>query len=136
MKEKINIDQPKLKENPFTVPDRYFDKLEDEINGRISHVAPKPGMWSVLKPQLALASTFGVILLMGYGAVTLLTPDTKKTDPIPENQISEFNQTINIEEGETEENTDSLTHTKGIDPDQIVEYLNADASLVYLASLE
>ncbi|MEA5005666.1 hypothetical protein SDC9_153392 [bioreactor metagenome] len=136
MKEKINIDQPKLKENPFSVPDRYFEKLEANISERISQTAPKPRWWSVLKPQLALASTFGIILLMGYGAVTLLTPDTKKTEPIPDNQISEFSQTINTETGEFDENTDSLSQTKGIDPDQIVEYLNADASLVYLASLE
>ncbi len=136
MKEKINIDQPKMKENPFSVPDRYFEKLEDEISGRISHVAPKPSWWSVLKPQLALASAFGIVLLMGYGAVTLFTPEAKKTDPIPVNQISEFNRTFNSEEGITDKSPDSLSQTKGIDPDQIVEYLNADASLVYLASLE
>ena len=136
MKEKIDIDQPKLKENPFSVPDRYFEKLEEEIQGKISQVAPKPRWWSVIKPQLALASTFGIILLMGYGAVTLLTPDTKKIDPIPDNQISEFNQINNSEIGVYDENQDSISQTKGIDPDQIVEYLNADASLVYLASLE
>ena len=60
---------------PFKVPEGYFESLEDRLMARISaESAPQPkarGVWTVLKPALALAATFALIFGMGYGVLSL-----------------------------------------------------------------
>ncbi|MFA6336215.1 MAG: hypothetical protein WCX48_11830 [Bacteroidales bacterium] len=139
MKEKFNIDQPHLRENPYTVPEGYFRSFQCSISERISHKDSKVGVWSLIKPQLALVSTFAIIFLMGYGAMQLFSPST-----IESGSQTVVANTQSIEENHLEtsfidffdEETDSLTKKKEIDPGQIIEYLNTDAGIVYLASLE
>ncbi|HRR49842.1 MAG TPA: hypothetical protein P5293_07830 [Bacteroidales bacterium] len=136
MKEKINIDHPELRKNPFTVPANYFENLAEAVDEKISYVAPKVGWWSVIKPQLALVSTFCIIFFMGYGAITLFTPDSAKKNSLQHpNQLEEYLLSSSSFDFYDEE-IDSLTTIKKIDPDQIVEYLRDDASLVYLASIK
>jgi len=135
MKEKFNIDQPKLKENPFSIPEGYFNFLENAVQERISD-APKAGWWSFVKPHLALATTFCFILLIGYGTLKIFTPDKTLNVSNPNTELLQENQLSSSFIDFYDEDLDSLTQSKKIDPDQIEEYLNTDASLLYLASLE
>ena len=139
MKENFNIEQPHLKENPYSVPEGYFSSLQVAISDRISQKDSKAGAWRLRKPQLALVYTFAFVLLIGFGAIKLFSPSaieggsgiflsTAKLleDPHLETSFIDF----------FDDETDSLTKKTEIDPEQIIEYLNNDASIVYLASLK
>jgi len=139
MKEKFNIDQPHLRENPYTVPQGYFSSLQDAVSEKISSEKKQPGMWSVVKPQLALVSTFAVIFLMGYIAVQLFTPSVtvnseKNISAESEYFEGNFMETSFIDFYDSAK--DSLLKEEQVDPNEIVEYLNTNASSVYIASLE
>ncbi len=139
MKEKININQPHLKENPYTVPEGYFLSFQSNISDRIESNQSKVGMWRLIKPQLALVSTFIIVFLIGYGAMQLFSPSVNESG----NDILVSNSQ-SLEAGHLDasfidffdKETDSLTQKREIDPLEIIEYLNTDAGLVYLASLE
>lgn len=139
MKEKFNIDQPHLRENPYTVPQGYFNSLQDAVSEKISSEKKQPGTWSVVKPQLALVSSFVVIFLMGYVAVRLFTPNLTVT---PDKNISAESEYFEGNFMETsfidfyDSAKDSLLKEEQVDPNEIVEYLNTNASSVYIASLE
>ena len=139
MKEKFNIDQPHLRENPYTVPQGYFNSLQDAVSEKISSEKKQPGTWSVVKPQLALVSSFAVIFLMGYIAVRLFTPSVtvnseKNISAESEYFEGNFMETSFIDFYDSAK--DSLLKEEQVDPNEIVEYLNTNASSVYIASLE
>ncbi|MEN6619111.1 MAG: hypothetical protein ABFC28_06395 [Rikenellaceae bacterium] len=139
MKEKFNIEQPHLKENPYSVPEGYFSSFQSNISEIISHKDSKAGVWMLIKPQLALVSTFAVIFLMGYVAITIFSPNS-----LVNSSNSAISKLGLLEEAHLEtsfidffdEETDSLTQKAEINPEEIIEYLNTDAGLMYLASLE
>lgn len=93
----------------------------------------------LIKPQLALVSTFAVIFLMGYVAITIFSPNS-----LVNSSNSAISKLGLLEEAHLEtsfidffdEETDSLTQKAEINPEEIIEYLNTDAGLMYLASLE
>lgn len=139
MKEKFNIDQPHLKENPYTVPPGYFNSLQNAVSEKISSETSKPGIWSVVKPQLGLASAFAVIFLMGYVAISLFSPDVTVNADKTITADSEYFEQHFIETSFIDfydSAKDSLEKDSTVDPEEIVEYLNTNADLVYLASLE
>lgn len=140
MKEKFNIDQPHLKENPYSVPEGYFFSLQSTISDRISQKDSKVGLWSLIKPQLALVSTFALVFLMGYGAMKLFSPSVTESGSemlIPNSQTLEDNHLEASFIDFFDDEADSLTKKAEIvDPEEIIEYLNTDAGIVYLASLE
>lgn len=139
MKEKYNIEQPHLKENPYTVPEGYFSSFQSNISEITSQKGSKPGTWALIKPQLALVSVFASVFLMGYVAIKIFSPDAVVTgfDKFAANTAlmeEHLLETSFIDFFDSE--TDSLTQKQEIDPAAIIEYLNTDASIVYLASLE
>lgn len=139
MKEKFNIDQPHLKENPYSVPPGYFNSLQNAVSEKISSQTSKLGIWSVVKPQLGLVSAFAVIFLMGYVAVNLFSPNvTNNADKSFSADAEYFEQNF-IETSFIDfydSSKDTLEKDPAVDPEEIVEYLNTNADLVYLASLE
>lgn len=139
MKEKFNIDQPHLKENPYSVPAGYFDSLPNAVSEKISSQAGKPGIWSVVKPQLGLATAFAAIFLMGYVAVNLFSPGVTGNADKSISADSEYFEQNFIETSFIDfydSSKDTLEKDSAVDPEEIVEYLNTNADLVYLASLE
>ena len=83
MKEKTDdiLRNSSLKENPFGVPAEYFSTMQQEVMEKISAIphqqieetdtsVPATFM-TYLKPALSLASVFGIIIGMGYGAMKL-----------------------------------------------------------------
>jgi len=68
---------PACRENPFRMPEGYFDSLEERLMGRIAeeNVAEtqrktKP-VWRIIKPALTLAAMFALVFGMGYGVLSL-----------------------------------------------------------------
>ncbi len=70
MEKKKFILTDECKSLPFTAPDGYFDRLEDQVRERISN--PKQSWFDVLRPQLGFAVGFVSLVLIGYGGLFLL----------------------------------------------------------------
>lgn len=150
MNQKHDIhDNPHLKRNPFKAPEGYLESLEERIlslagidqYGRAEvEATPSRGRWyAIFKPALILASTFGVILGMGYGVLRL----TNTIDKNPDQE--DFYYATMIENGllrtkfidSVEEDLDYFDDGEEIDFDEdtIVSYLASQYSSVELAQL-
>ncbi|MCK9304047.1 MAG: hypothetical protein PHP30_09875 [Bacteroidales bacterium] len=139
MEKKFNIEQPGLKSNPYSVPDGYFDNLQNSVSERISAGKRENGVLRILKPQLALVSVFAFVFLLGYGVFKLLPIQSSA----PENSLTDRYSLLEECQLKSsfidfyDQKTDSLTSVKkDIDPQEIIEYINTDVSILYLASLE
>lgn len=73
MNSRIDIEDKRLKEIPYTTPEGYFESLPDRIESRINgSVTGSGGAWDrFIKPALAMAASFGLILMLGYGIMAL-----------------------------------------------------------------
>ncbi len=71
-KDKIeNLPGGKGRDNPFRVPEGYFDSFPARLAERLqdeqpSPVAAKPGIWQTIRPQLALAAAITAFAVIGY----------------------------------------------------------------------
>ena len=104
-----------LKNNPFSVPDGYFDQLPQQIGQKItqfstqdahhmhSHVYYKK-IWG---SQLALAASFILMIGLGYGVVRLISPHQIDTEPYDTDPISLFQTYTLLQNDEWEEPLDS-----------------------------
>lgn len=61
-------------ERPFTVPDAYFDRVEEEVMRSVAADAAQPvvrvvrkSLWKQLSPLVAAACVVGMIVLVGLG---------------------------------------------------------------------
>lgn len=71
----------KLKENPFGVPEGYFETMQQEVMEKISAIpvarpydeetAEPATLLTYLKPAIGLAAVFAIIFGMGYGVMAL-----------------------------------------------------------------
>jgi len=80
-------------ENPFRVPEKYFEEVNKKILASTSGTgiaARKPGLYFRLRPFLAVAATVAVLIIGGYSAVRLFTPGTENIETIPEIGLQEF----------------------------------------------
>lgn len=85
------LNRPASGENPFKLPEAYFEGLEDRLLARIAEEEKQQEpvqrpVWRILKPALALAATFALIFGMGYGVLAL----THTLDGRGENSESRF----------------------------------------------
>jgi hypothetical protein len=144
MKTKIDINDPHLKKNPFTVPEGYFLEVRDAVSEKISAgntPETNSGLWGVVKPQLSLVSAFVLIFFIVYGAFTIFSPEVTR----PEIKTISANTGAHIFEGgylktsfidffDIEE--DTLSTTDEIDQEDLIRYISENVDIVTLASLE
>ena len=117
-----DIKHTHLKNNPFSVPDGYFDLLPQYIGQKIAHISTQQTRrigvdFSVFKrfnAQLALAASFILMIGLGYGLVRLITPKSVDTDPFDSEPLSVFNTYSLLQDDEWEDSIDS---------EQIITYL-------------
>lgn len=142
MKPKNYIEDARMKENPFSVPNGYFNEMKTQVAEKISASgsSPKTGFITVIRPQLAMASAFAIIFFIGYAALTIFTPRVSDSDV---STLSAGNQYI--EEGflkttfidffdsEGENDTDDL-HT--IPSEEVMNYISENIDIITLTSLE
>ena len=127
-------------EQPFRVPEGYFDALEDRVMARIAtEKAPETGrrrVWTVIKPALALAATFALIFGMGYGVLSL-TQTLKRGNGTPEAP----GYATTVEEWITPASLinyyemDAQPVEEEIDEETLVNYLASELSFTQLAEI-
>ena len=122
-KEKDILQRDYLKENPFSVPQGYFTAVEDAVHQKIHKEEKVNPLVSFFKTTVALASVFGIIFGLGYGAMYLTdTLDTTSTE-IPAYASNEAENEDEFIISATEE--------------EIEQYLiDSDLSISALAALE
>ncbi|MBR4980388.1 MAG: hypothetical protein IKY05_02685, partial [Bacteroidales bacterium] len=68
------LDENKLHQIPFSVPDGYFEEFEERLNATLSG-QKQDGKWGALlrtmKASLALAASFLIIFGLGWGVMHL-----------------------------------------------------------------
>ncbi|GAB1473811.1 hypothetical protein MASR2M69_12520 [Bacteroidota bacterium] len=144
MKTKIDINDPRFKENPFTVPEGYFVEVREAVSNKISSGSSNSpvGLWSVVKPQLSLVSAFVLIFFIVYGAFTIFSPEVTK----PEITTLSANTGTHIFEGGYlktsfidffDAEADTLINSTGeIDQEDLITYISENVDIVTLASIE
>jgi len=127
--------------NPFKVPDNYFEELNDRIISVTagSETQKKPvGSQYRLRPFLAIAASFLVLTLLGYTALRIFRPE-EKIPSMPVLSLQELSETIlnDIDIYTLEEGAVSLALFERI-PDvtdsDIIDYLileNIDLNDIY-----
>lgn len=147
-KERDILQSANLKENPFVVPQGYFASVEDAVHQKIHKEEKVNPLVSFFKTGIALASVFGIVFGLGYGAMYLTdTLDTTES-PIPavasneeanidELIISAIGNSPIMETEEEIENSPDMSDTLSINKEMIEQYLiDSDLSISALAALE
>lgn len=139
MKEKFNMENKHLRENPYSVPEGYFNNLQDTISERVASGKRGSSFWSVARPQLALVTSFAIIFLIAYATINIFSPGkadetliVTETDPaeglyIKTSFVDFYDSTADSLYAEEE---------KEIDPEEIMDYLSTNTGLIYLASID
>ena len=147
-KERDILQDIKLKQNPYVVPEGYFASVEDAVHEKIHNQQPENALVSALKSGLALACMFAIVFGFGYGAMYLTNTNTHQTGSenyMAEESLSNTEEFIigTIGDGflmATDEEISkypNLTDTVAINKELIEQYLiESDISIAALASLE
>ena len=131
-----NIEQTHLKNNPFRVPQGYFDLLPQQVGQKIAQMSVQEvfddrsgfSIRKIVRPQLALAASFALMIGLGYGIVRLVTPDFVEVESSNTEHISLFRTYTLLQNDEWEEAFDS---------EQIIAFLTEQGISPYaIASLD
>lgn len=137
--EDLNKIAPKLskqkKENPYRVPDNYFDDFSARLQTRLEsekHPIPEKGkVIRLLKPMLGLAASFALIFMLVYWPL-----DKFLSDNVAENITEEINTVddhyLSMMESIDEESFYDLLEqqeiTEEYSDDELISYLSASVS--------
>lgn len=68
----IDLNDSELKKNPFSVPENYFSDFEEEVRLKIHKSSTsKTEFFHQIKSYIALAASFAIVFLIGYGVLSL-----------------------------------------------------------------
>ncbi|MBP5210260.1 MAG: hypothetical protein J6Z27_00270 [Bacteroidales bacterium] len=82
------------KQNRFSVPEGYFDNLEQNLRDAVlGRENKEPAAVRILKPALSLTFTFALIIFMGYGVFKITDRFNHTSD---QNEISVFSQELDF----------------------------------------
>lgn len=138
MKEKFNMENRHLRDNPYSVPDGYFSTLQDSISERVSSSKRGTRLWNIARPQLALVASFAVVFLIAYATINLFSPGDGNRDTFTteEAQVEAlYVKTSFVDFYDSSADT-LYSEEESIDPEEIVEYLSSNTGIIYLASLD
>lgn len=80
----MSVEKTDMKKIQFSVPEGYFQKLQGRLETIPEKSAEmKPSRWNVVKPYLAMAAAFAMILTGGTAVLKMTTDkvvDTKMSD--------------------------------------------------------
>jgi len=110
-----NIKHTYLKNNPFRVPNDYFDLLPQQIGEKITQISAHETLAVVqtrsfrksINAQLALAASFVLMIGIGYGLIRLITPNRTDAELFDPDHISLFNTYTLLQNDEWEKELDS-----------------------------
>jgi hypothetical protein len=117
-------------QNPFKVPENYFEDVSRKIisiTAETSTESRKPGIFTRLRPYLAVAASVAVLVLLSYLAVRMFFP-SNRNEVIPEISMEEFTDTYlnDIDIITLEENADPLSFSEEIpevSSSDLIDYL-------------
>ncbi len=127
------------KEQPFGVPEKYFDdfsaRLQMKIEAEKTILPDQPNRFvKFFKPALGLAAGFALIFMLVYWPIKMVTPKNgiaKNASPNSENGISDT-QYRTIVEGMDENSFYALleepAQTGEISDDDLINYLSSNVS--------
>lgn len=117
------LEQESLKQAPFTVPEGYFATVEDRVRERIAQPAKRSRLWTVLKPGIAVAAMFLIIIGLGYATLSLTgTLGSGRSARM----LADADTEISVVEADLNEKIEELPD------DELMEYLSETVSLADL----
>ena len=136
MSNKYNfLNNPELKENPFSTPPDYFRKLQTEVSDKISKSdSTSPFLFNGVRyrSQILIAASIAAMFMISYGSLSILNNSDKENT---EKLIKEANRLADegylprtfadFSEIELDDNS-STSSVKEIPSEQIVEYLKTN----------
>lgn len=140
MKEKIDIDKIE-KKNPFSLPENYFEQFKLNLNEAITREEERAaiksrGFWNVVKPQLALVSSFALLIVTFYFIFNLTGGAGEsefRSETIASSDTIELITPLLDEDEVVDLEEKSLLE---ITPDQLIDYLKYNVDLVSLSYLD
>jgi hypothetical protein len=117
--------------NPFKVPENYFEEVNSKILSATSGDMEKQGKMSVLtryRPYLAIAASVAVFMIISFFAVNKLTADKDNHMELYMNDID----LITLEENATSSGISEVI--SGMESAEIIDYLlkeNIEISDIY-----
>lgn len=83
------------KENPFKVPDNYFDdfsaRLQMKLDAEKEDVPKQRNkIIQILKPALSIAAGFALLFTLAYWPLKLITPDQQANNTVIETDLNEI----------------------------------------------
>lgn len=136
MNNRIDIEDKRLKEIPYTTPEGYFESLPDRIESRIDGSgAEDGGAWNrFIKPAFAMAASFGLILILGYGIIALSGWNAGSENP--DYSSAEYALMKRLVYEEDDDSTFFPDEDYELSEDEIIEYLmSEDRTTLYLTAL-
>ena len=125
------------KENPFQVPDNYFDdfsaRLQEKIEADRTIILNHPNRFiKILKPALGIAASFALIALMVYGPIRNFTQNKSAQNQTEESSLSymEYINTL-IQDGDDFSyyaQSVEQANESGISDEDIAAYIPAHTS--------
>lgn len=126
------LEDRKLKENPFGVPQGYFESMRQEVMGKISATpvydsqkAEPATFMTYFKPAFALAAVFAIVFGMGYGAMYMTGTVQDEETQLQAQQTLEENATF----AGTEISEDELIYLIGDTLENLYAQESSDASI-------
>ncbi len=118
------------RDNPFRVPENYFDELPERILSRV-HQKENTGAvhrpWHAIRPRLALAAAVAGFLIMIWAGIRIFSGDQREGIPLAviedfiEFYVSDFEENALFETAEHYRPANSTS--SGLQEDFIIEYL-------------
>lgn len=150
MRTNFNIEEPAnkkhLQENPYKVPNGYFNSVRIDISDKISAQNNKTGFWTVVKPQLGLVSLFAFVFLFGYIIFQIFPTNSDLSLGIKSGSTTVISSNLEyVEEGFLKStfvdffysSIDSLTKpNEQISQDELIDYLSENVDLITLSYLD
>ena len=143
-REKIDIESPEFKENPFELPESYFPNLRDSISERIAaesdrRVAMKRGSGVYLRPKIAFAAVVAILLIIGYVTISPYLTERSATEVASiEIDIIEsgflYSSFIDFFDEEADM-PEAVIDEEDISDDEIISFLSENVGIMLLASL-
>lgn len=138
MNNRINIEDKKLKEIPYTAPEGYFESLPDRIESRINGSGTESGgAWNrFIKPAFAMAASFGLIMMLGYGIIALSGGREGYGDTDYSSAEYALMQRLVYDIDIDDDSTFFPAEDLELSEDEIIEYLmSEDRTALYLTAL-
>lgn len=129
----------RTKQNPFRIPDHYFDSIEDRVMGSIEHEAKKKTasgagkIFQLLKPVLGLAASFALVFVLTYYPIKYFSQkslvESQITDTTSRDTMDAYSIAISLADENTLVNAifgDEAATTEGINSDEVLAYLSTE----------